>query len=134
MNQKTKILIGALATIVGILVSIKFLWPKPNSQSTSFSPTPILSTSTPKPKENLDIYEEQKEINAKYYPLITETPYRTTLFEATYSGPLNLKVIMFSEDQEKIKNKIEEWLIKNGVDPKSHKIEFVKPSAPTLVP
>ncbi len=132
MKKKTKIFIGILVIIVAVLVLVK-VFPSKKSVSEPLVPFSIL-TPTPDPKENFDVLEEQKRIETNYYPLVSKTPYRTTLFKVTYTGPLKLTVTMFDKDQNKIKNEVYKWIAENGVDPNTHQIEFVKPVAPTLAP
>jgi len=130
MNKKTIFLIGVLATITGILISYRLL----NKKSSSFpiptpSPTPSFPVkATPTLNEPANIIEEQEQTIKNYYPLIDKTPYRTVLFELTYSDPLKLKVTMFGKNKEEIKSKVEEFLKENGIDPNSHIIEFVRPT------
>ncbi|MDD3679255.1 MAG: hypothetical protein PHX72_00110 [Candidatus Shapirobacteria bacterium] len=131
MNKKVKILILVLVIIAIVLFLVRFFLLKPVSEETSFYPD---STLTPAPitEEPLSIFEEQEQIRTANYPLIDKTPYQTTLFEITYSGPLELKVIMFGENQKQIANEVNIWLKENGIDPNSHTIEFAKPPVSSL--
>ena len=128
MNKKVKILILALVIIAVILLLVGFFLLKPVSEETGSYPDSTLAP-TPITEEPSSIFEEQEQTRATSYPLIDKTPYQTTLFEVTYSGPLELKVIMFSENQEQITNEVNLWLRENGIDPNSHTIKFTKPSA-----
>lgn len=127
MNKKTKILIITLVLVAIILLLARLFLLKPASEETGLYPDSVF-TPTPIAKEELDVFEEQEKIIATKFPLIEKTPYQTTLFEVSYSGPLELRVIMFGENQEQIANEINIWLKENGVDPNSHTIKFTKPS------
>ena len=131
MNKKIKILILALVVIIIVLFWVGFFLLKPAPKETDLHPDSF-STPIPIAEEELSIFEEQEQIRITSYPLIDKTPYQTTLFEITYSGPLELKVIMFGENQEQIINEVNIWLKENGVDPDSHTIKFTRPPVSSL--
>lgn len=124
MNRRTKIFILALIIIIIILTLVYFLLPKP-----VVPPSPLVFP-TPIPQGDSGILEKQEEIRTNQYPLIDKTPYKTTFFEVSYIGPLKLRVVMFDKDKEKIKNEVEGWMRENGVEPRSHQIEYTIPPFP----
>lgn len=126
MPKKTKVFIAILIVVIFILIMINFLLGRsPGTSNLTPSPIPTL-----KPQGDSGIVEKQEEIRTNQYPLLGKTPYKTTLFEVTYTGPLKLKVTMFDEDKEGVKEEVEKWLMENGIKPETHQIEFIKPSLP----
>lgn len=91
----------------------------------SFPPSP-----TPIPEGDNKIIEYQQIVRQNKYPLIDQTPYKTSLFEVSYVGPLKLKVVMFDKNKERIKSEVEKWMRENGVNPESHQAEYVLPPLP----
>ena len=129
MSRKTKTLIIILAAICSSLI-VFFIIQKKQFPKTPL-PFPSLSlspTSIPVPPGYVDVFTEQEQTKENYYPLLEKTPYRTPRFELSYSGPLRLKVIMYSKNQTEVKNEVYPWLKENGVEPTTHQIDFLDPS------
>lgn len=67
-----------------------------------------------------------EQIEARYYPLNKYLPYSTLDFTIqSYSDHLTLKVIVKSQDLEKVKREVNDWIISKGINPGSHKINYV---------
>lgn len=135
MNKKTKILIAVLAATCSGLILFFVLQKKQLKETPSLFPSlPPTPTPITVPPGYVDVYTEQKTTKETSYPLLEKTPYRTTHFELSYSGPLKLKVVMYSKNQTEIKNEVYSWIRENGVNPATHQIEFVEPTPPTPAP
>jgi len=138
MNKKKInlfILILVLTSIAGTLIFWKLLFfkkskplpetPKPTPTST---PTPILiPTSYPLPSEpeKGDPLEKIREESLKEFPLFDYTPYITEQFVVDYTAPLHLKVFL-EKDTPQVRQEVLDWIRSKGVDPKTHKIEWIK--------
>lgn len=128
MNKKTKIFIIILIIIIIIFIIIKLV-----VSSSPLVKSSVLLTPTPQPQNDADFLQKQVSDQKNNYPLINKTPYKTIDFEVYYSGPLELTVTMFNNNEIKIKSEVEAWLIENGVKVSFHQIIYI-PLNPTPVP
>lgn len=83
-------------------------------------PTPFISKQG-KGDSPTEIMESLK----KNFPLLQILPYETETYSVDYIGPLHLKVKLKSGSQRnKVEQEVKEWLLKQQVEPSTHKIDF----------
>ena len=71
-------------------------------------------------------YESEKYTQTNY-PLLEFIPYETESFSVTYSQPLTLKVTLKKGTKEIIESTVLNWIKSHGIDPSTHKIDWVTP-------
>jgi hypothetical protein len=71
-------------------------------------------------------YESEK-FTQENYPLLVFVPYDSQNFYITYNGPLALKVIIKNGSIQTIGKEVADWIKSHGVDPTTHKIEYLTP-------
>jgi hypothetical protein len=123
------ILVFILAFIASILIFGKiFLYhpkkissPTPTPTPTHFSlPTPTLNEG--KGDSPLEILSSLK----KNFPLVEFLPYETENFYLDYIAPLHLRAkIKKATISTQIKQEILNWINSKGIDPQTHKIDFI---------
>lgn len=70
------------------------------------------------------IYQEEKYVKSNF-PLLEFTPYKTETFSVYYINPLTLQVSISQGEQREIEKEVKDWIKSKGVDPETHKIEFI---------
>jgi hypothetical protein len=128
-------LLFILVLILAFFASLLTFWqiflyhpkkiPSPTSipTPTPFSlltPTPILNEG--KGDSPLEILDSLK----KNFPLVEFLPYETENFYLDYIAPLHLRAtIKKATVSAQIKQEILNWIVSKGVDPQTHKIDFI---------
>lgn len=79
-------------------------------------------------KTEEEIVEEELEVIEKKYPLFNKLPYTAENFRISYKEGFCLEVI-YKGDLEKVKKEVFEWIKNHGVEPTSHRYEWVKKKA-----
>lgn len=71
--------------------------------------------------------EEEVEMSKKSYPLIDFVPYETENFKISYEAPLFLQIEIKKGKVDLIKEEVLDWILSKGVNPATHKIEWLTP-------
>jgi len=129
-------LLFVLVLILAFVASILIFWriflyhspektfpPTPTPTPTLFlspTPTPILNEGKgDTPSQIIDSLK-------KKFPLVEFLPYETENFYLDYVAPLYLRAtIKKTTVSTQIKQEILNWIISKGVDPQTHKIDFI---------
>jgi hypothetical protein len=69
-----------------------------------------------------------EETNKKYFPLLEWIPYNTKEFSVYYAEPLALEVKIYQGEQKTIEPKVLDWIRSHGIEPSTHKIQFITPT------
>lgn len=131
------LLILILAAIAASLILWRFFIyksPHPSVPPPTITPIPtptkiILPTPTLPVKEGIgespiDILESLKE----RFPLVEFLPYETNDFSADYIAPFYLQVkIKNATFSAQIKQEVLDWIKSKGVNPNTHKIDWITP-------
>jgi len=143
--MKKPSLLFFLILILAFLASVLIFWrlliyqapvSKPTPTPTlPVSPTPVFQpTPTPQlPPETLkegkgEPPEEILDSLKKKFPLIEFLPYETNNFSVDYIAPLHLQVrIKNATFSAQIKQEATNWIKSHGIDPSTHKIDWVIP-------
>lgn len=71
--------------------------------------------------------EEEIKITQESFPLIDYLPYETESSRIAYEDSLYLLVTIKKGDTEDVKKEVLDWIRSKGVDPQTHKIEWLTP-------
>ncbi len=71
------------------------------------------------------VAEYEKQLAKDYYPLSSFTPYISERFEVGYQARLELNAYIKDPDVQAVKNEITSWIKSKGVDPSTHKINYI---------
>lgn len=135
----TFLLILFLALIAGALVAWRvFLAPKRASQTPAVSltptPTPKSQFALPSPAETTegegkgDSPEDLIKSLKEKFPLVESVPFETDRFKIDYRSPLTLEVkIKIATQEAAIEKEVQDWLWSKGVNPSTHKIDWITP-------
>lgn len=138
-----------LSVIVAILTIVKITYQAPVEEKTTtatevsqqtISPTPtpapsptssIISTTAsgsaqPTLTQNEEaLYEQYKDVINEKLPLWQKLPYENKYYIVEkYTAPLRLLVTIKVGSVDEAKNAVQLWMIKQGVDPATHEIDF----------
>lgn len=69
--------------------------------------------------------DREKELINSYYPLFDYIPYVSDEFDLDYTDHLALEVKIKNPDISKVKQEVDEWIRSKGVDPSTHKINYI---------
>jgi len=125
------ILVLVLAFIAGILLFWRlFLYQPPSQVTPTPIPTPIPSFSpTPTPILNEGKGDSPSQILESLkgkFPLVEFLPYETENYYLDYVAPLHLRAtIKKATASAQIKQEILNWISSKGIDPQTHKIDFI---------
>lgn len=129
------LLILILAALAGGLIIWRLLiYQPPSIMSPPLTPSPtpaiptlsLLPSPTSFPKEVGDSPADLLKSLKTKFPLIESLPYKTDRFSIDYKAPLSLKVeIKVATQTAEIKKEVLDWIKTKGVDPSTHKIEFI---------
>jgi len=127
------ILILALSFIASVLIFWRFFLYRPLEKPIPPTPTPtptptlfFFTTPTPLNEGKGDSPSQILESLKERFPLVEFLPYETENFYLDYIAPLYLRAtIKKTTDSAQIKQEILNWINSKGVDPKTHKIDFI---------
>jgi hypothetical protein len=127
-NKSLFILIFFLILLATVLAVWKlFLTPKPTPLPTvpvfptpTVSPLPTSFWGHGDPNIEREIYKKTQ----NDYPLLPYVPYQTTNWKIDYKAPLTLEIVL-KKDTPEIRQEVLNWIQDKGVDPNTHKIDWV---------
>lgn len=90
--------------------------------SWSFKTKEIMKTG----RGDVTLFDFFEKNTGENYPLAPFVPYHSQNFSLDYIGPRHLQVVLKGEDKESIKEEVFAWIKSQGIDPSTHKIDFVK--------
>ncbi len=82
------------------------------------------SSKGPRDASKLTVDQDNK-IIADYYPLLKYMPYNTNSFSIDYTDRITLRVEIKNQNISAVKQEVEAWIRSKGVDPTSHKINYI---------
>jgi len=123
------ILVLILAFIASALIFWRFFLYQPSESPVPLTPTPtptFFTTPTPLNEGKGDSPSQILESLKEKFPLVEFLPYETENFYLDYVAPLHLRAtIKKATDSSQVKQEILNWINSKGVDPKTHKIDFI---------
>jgi len=131
-------LLFILVLILAFIASVLIFWriflhhppekiPPPTPTPTPTLPLFFIPTSTPILNEGKGDSPSQiiKSLKEKF-PLVEFLPYETENYYLDYIAPFHLQaIIKKATDSTQIKQEILNWIISKGVNPQTHKIDFI---------
>jgi len=110
---------GALTTSTTYTITIKNSRKEP-VYSWSFT------TSNITPESSSGIAADQSNtFHQKYYPLLPYLPFTNNDFQIYYVDNLTLEVDITNSNVDMVKNEVDNWIKSHGVNPSTHKINYV---------
>lgn len=121
-----------LALIAGVLIAWRIFFQKEPLPGPLPTPTPVSQLPLPTPTKEVkgrgDTPEQLLRSLKERFPLIEFVPFETENFRLDYQAPLHLEVVIKKPTQSaQIKEEVRNWLWKQGVNPATHKIDWVTP-------
>lgn len=101
----------------GITYTVRVYYNSEMAGIFTFSTVKVPNTQT-----DPEIVQLGEEETLKNYPLAKVTPYNSTNVYADYFAPFKIRAALKRGTVVNAKGEIEEWMRKNGVDPKTHEI------------
>lgn len=72
------------------------------------------------------VAEQEKKLTDQYYPLIDFVPFYSDSFDLEYSARLTLDVTIKKAGVSAVKQEVIDWIKTKGVDPATHKINYLE--------
>lgn len=109
----------------GLLVDTTYTVSIKNTNGITIKTFSFTTSSTPPESSSKYVTELQDKITEKYYPLFYFVPYYNDDFHIDYTGRLSLQVKIKKNKVDNIKKEVLEWIKNKGVDPSTHKIQYI---------
>jgi len=126
-NKKIIIAIVVLSLFLGLFLFFLFNGNRKKEETTAIpTPTPEIPESLEKTGQgDPNAFQKLEEKTTKGYPLFPKTPHREKNWTLDYVDAMHLVVTVKGTITETIKAEVLTWIRNQGVDPDTHKIDWV---------